>query len=110
MKRRKTKYKEPEYVAWIRNHYCAFCGGYDDYDGQNELPLNTPFHIKTRGSGGEDFDNLVASCSPCHTLYENNHDAKHSKYDLARKLTHEFKVQKASKEMWARVHALQRSH
>jgi hypothetical protein len=92
-------YKEPDFIQWIRNRYCDFCGGVDRWDGINDRPINTPFHLKTRGSGGGDFDNCITACTSCHIKYENNRNMKMSKKQLANELTASFKMWKLVKNV-----------
>jgi len=82
------KYDRPEYIQWIRNQFCTFCGGCDAWDGINDLPVNTPCHIKTRGSGGKDFNNTIPAYTKCHRIFEDWPKALKLHYvDQAIKLT-----------------------
>lgn len=99
----KIKYKNPEYIQFIRNRYCDFCGLADRWDTQNDLPINTPFHLKTRASGGEDFYNTVTACLQCHILYEGKKKIKQDMKALAIELTQIYQ----SENFWNRVRKLQ---
>lgn len=85
------KYKEPDYIQWIKSRWCDFCGGQDRWDGINDLPICTPFHLKTRGSGGEDYHNTITACTKCHIKYENNREKKEFFKPLAEQLTKDYK-------------------
>lgn len=64
------KYEQPDFIQFIRNQHCIFCGGRDHWDGVNDVPVNSPCHIKTRGSGGRDYNNVLPACTPCHRDFE----------------------------------------
>jgi len=59
-----------DYLKFIRNHFCCKCGGMDDWDGITDNPLCTVSHVKTRGSGGKDWKNVVPMCWKCHMKFE----------------------------------------
>lgn len=99
----KIKYKNPDYIQFIRNRYCDFCGLADRWDDQRDLPINTPFHLKSRGSGGEDFYNTVTACLKDHILYEGNKKIKQEMKALAVELTQTYQ----SKDFWSLVKKLQ---
>lgn len=61
---------QKEFFDWIRSQFCILCGGFDDWNGVDSVPLNTVSHIKTRGSGGADLDNCVPMCTKCHRVFE----------------------------------------
>jgi len=42
----------------------------DYWDGLNDSPRVTVSHIKTRGSGGRDWNNVVPMCFRCHAQFE----------------------------------------
>ena len=88
------EYKDPEYIAWIRHQECIDCGGYE-YQLPNGDWQNTPSHIKTRGSGGEDYNNVVPMCLICHIKFENQVKSYKERYlKIAEKLTEEYIDQK----------------
>jgi 5-methylcytosine-specific restriction endonuclease McrA len=50
--------RELEFLAWVRLRSCLVCG---------RPPVNQAAHVKTRGSGGKDLDNVVPLCYRCHS-------------------------------------------
>lgn len=83
------------FLRFIKRRYCDLhlkgCRGYDHWDGENGEPVSTVCHIKTRGSGGEDHNNVISACIICHSLFENWPKTKKQQWlPLAESLTKEF--------------------
>jgi hypothetical protein len=45
------------FAEYIREQWCCCCGA----------PGSDPHHVKSRGAGGQDENNLVPLCRTCHT-------------------------------------------
>ena len=53
--------KNEKLREWIRKQRCYICGTNQDI---------TVSHIKTRGSGGKDENNVIPMCMKCHMKFE----------------------------------------
>lgn len=98
-----TKY-EREYCEWIRLGPCIVCevGNWDMDKGEWR---NTVSHLKTKGSGGEIFNNVVPMCIPCHRAWEDGQKKSKFKYLIkAKDFTQAYK----SKIWWDDVRKMQK--
>lgn len=60
------------YQRWIRRHKCLICGR-QPVDGA---------HVKTKGSGGDDVDNMVPLCREHHQKQEGRNKAFNQRYNI----------------------------
>jgi len=81
-----------KFFEWVRSLPCCICGsGYWDLD--KGMWRNTVSHIKTKGSGGKDFDNVVPMCliNYCHQQFElKTRQEKQELVELANEYTRRF--------------------
>lgn len=68
------------FLEWIKRNHCCVCGTFDYVDPKSGDPIVTPSHVKTRGSGGCDFENVVPMCFRCHRKYEDSTSAERKEY------------------------------
>ncbi len=79
------------FFNFIRSQYCILCGKFDAWNDIDSKPVNTISHVKTRGSGGEDFNNCVPMCTFCHIKFEQWPYSQKQKYLIhAKALTSRF--------------------
>lgn len=87
------KRKDPQlerFFEFIRTGYCAVCFQCD-YVDQFGNPRVTVSHIKTKGSGGGDFNNVVPMCFRCHRKWEDSEKSnKLEMLAMAKELTDMF--------------------
>ena len=59
---------DKKFCEWIRKRECCVChqGNWNEQLGEWS---NTVSHIKTKGSGGKIFGNVVSMCIPCHRAW-----------------------------------------
>lgn len=65
----KKYWNHPEYAEWITRHECVDCGGYTGQDRFGEWRCDAS-HVKTKGSGGGEYNNLIPQCRNCHIKFE----------------------------------------
>lgn len=75
-KRRFSKLRDPEYVAWIRTLPCTNAGRAEYYDAwvaagrpadnSDDRRIIEAAHVRSRGAGGADVGNTVPLCRICH--------------------------------------------
>lgn len=94
---------EKEYCQWIRLGPCVLCLG-GDWDEQRGEWHNTVSHVKSKGSGGGIFNNIVPMCIKCHRSYEDS-TKKNRKLllEVAKQRTELWK----SRNWWRNVRVLQ---
>lgn len=63
--------QEKKYCTWLRKFPCVTCRG-GDWDREKGEFHNTVSHIKTKGSGGEIFNNTVPMCFFHHRKWEDS--------------------------------------
>lgn len=79
----KKYWSNPEYAEWITRHECVDCGGYTGQDKYHTW-RNDASHVKTKGSGGQEFSNLIPQCRKCHMKFESkSRDEKREYIKLA---------------------------
>lgn len=59
------------FLDYIRSQFCITCGGIDVVNTYGEHRV-TVSHVKTKGSGGEYYNNCVPQCLRCHRLWEDS--------------------------------------
>ena len=61
--------KDRAYLDWIaRQHSCSTCGSPGVMHENGEYLLQ-PSHVKSRGSGGGDLNNVIPQCWKCHEKF-----------------------------------------
>lgn len=79
------KYKDKKYIEWIKTWSCYICG----VQGKHV----DPSHIKTRGSGGGDLNNVLPMCRSCHYRFERlSKEQKEKYYEPARTFTNMYQM------------------
>ena len=75
-----SKYwKHPEYAEYITRHECVDCGGYSEEDKYNVWRCDAS-HVKSKGSGGGEYKNLIPQCRKCHIKFESLSREKKKEY------------------------------
>lgn len=99
--KRFAKRRDPEYLAWIRTQDCHMFGrpgsqgcyywmGEFHGGGRDRMTVE-PAHIKTRGAGGDDRNNVVPLCPAHHDEQEGKIAAFERKYGVdLRKLAQQY--------------------
>ncbi|MCB0423070.1 MAG: hypothetical protein KDD13_00385 [Mangrovimonas sp.] len=83
----KKRWKNPEYAEYISRLPCIDCGCYHGMD-RFGTPRVDASHVKTKGAGGEEYNNLIPQCRPCHFIFEKKTRSQRSEYKkLAEKIT-----------------------
>lgn len=85
-----------KYIYWIKRRYCDLhlpgCKGFDHWDGANAQPINTACHVKSKGSGGGERNNLITADLHCHRIFEDwPKEKKQAFLPLAQELTKEYR-------------------
>jgi len=66
---KKSYWKNQEYADFISRMACVDCGEYHGVDRFGN-PRVDASHVKTKGSGGGEFKNLIPQCRRCHIKFE----------------------------------------
>lgn len=87
-------FKNKKYAQFIREKPCTFCGG-GDWNMQLGRWQNTPAHVKAKGMGGankQELGNLIPACltNHCHRKFDDQPLIHDDYVELAKKLEEEF--------------------
>ena len=89
--------KLKRFLEYIRSNYCVQCGGCDRMDKHGE-PRVTVSHVKTKGSGGTYYNNVIPHCLFCHHKWEISvKKNKQEMLDLAQEYTERFLREEAQR-------------
>lgn len=75
----KEYWKHPEYAEWITRQECVDCGGFTGEDKYNVWRCDAS-HVKSKGSGGGEYNNLIPQCRACHIKFESQSKYKKREY------------------------------
>ena len=83
-------WKHPEYAEFITRQPCVDCGGYSGEDNFGTWRCDAS-HVKTKGSGGGEYNNLIPQCRICHQRFERLSKYKKREYlKLAEQFTSDY--------------------